>query len=139
MLFTDTAIWKTNPRKLNDNRCLYFMRTTITPFLLSLVLLSALSLRSWASTQEALQTSAVAGLDTLVAELVADRPADTNAYIQRLQAYLGSTGFEATVGLDNINASISLLKGDLNGRLNPLLSEFAEGSPRIKDIPQRTR
>ncbi len=49
---------------------------------------SAGSFRAGAPTQEALQTEVVAALDTLVAELVAERPADAAAYAERLRAYL---------------------------------------------------
>ncbi len=64
------------------------MRSTIALPLLLLALLAAQSCRSRAPTQEALQTAVVAALDTLVAELVAERPADPAAYTQRLRAYL---------------------------------------------------
>ncbi len=40
------------------------------------------------STQVALQTAVVAALDSLVADIVAERPADTAEYTERLQAYL---------------------------------------------------
>ena len=40
------------------------------------------------SSQEAVRATVVLALDTLVAELVADRPADATAYAERLQAYL---------------------------------------------------
>ena len=88
MLLTNTAIRKAKPRKLWDTRGLNPMHARITLFLLPFVLLTVPSLRSSAFTQEALQNAAVAALDTLVAELVADRPADAAAYIRRLQAYL---------------------------------------------------
>ena len=41
-----------------------------------------------ASDEEASRTVVDAALDTLVAELVADRPADAAMYAERLQAYL---------------------------------------------------
>ena len=41
-----------------------------------------------APTQESLQAEVAAALDTLVAELVAERPADAAAYAERLRAYL---------------------------------------------------
>ena len=64
------------------------MRAAVTLSLLSLALLTAQSCRSGAPTQEVQQTAVVAALDTLVAELVAERPADAAAYAQRLRAYL---------------------------------------------------
>ena len=64
------------------------MRATITLCLLLLALLTAQSCHGGVPTQEVLQTAVVAALDTLVAELVEERPADAAAYAQRLQAYL---------------------------------------------------
>ena len=64
------------------------MRVTITPSLLLLAVLTAQSCRGGAPTQEVLQTTVVAALDTLVAEFVEERPADAAAYAQRLRAYL---------------------------------------------------
>ena len=64
------------------------MRATITLCLLLLALLTAQSCRGGVPTQEVLQTAVVAALDTLVAELVEERPADAAAYAQRLRAYL---------------------------------------------------
>ena len=64
------------------------MRATITLSLLLLTLLTGQSGRSDAPNQQVLQAAVVASLDTLVAELVEERPADPAAYVQRLQAYL---------------------------------------------------
>ena len=66
------------------------MRDTIVGTLLLLPLLATQACRVGAPTQEALQAEAVAALDSLVAELVAERPADAAAYAERLQAYLES-------------------------------------------------
>ena len=64
------------------------MRSTIVWAVLLLTLVTTESIRADAPTQEALQTAVVAALDTLVAELVAERPAGAAAYTERLQAYL---------------------------------------------------
>ena len=64
------------------------MRVTITLSLLLLALVTTQACRVSPPTQEVLQTSVVAALDTLVAELVAERPADAAAYTERLRAYL---------------------------------------------------
>jgi sigma-B regulation protein RsbU (phosphoserine phosphatase) len=64
------------------------MRPTIAPTLLLLTLVTTQACRADAPTQEALQTAVVAALGTLVAELVAERPADAAAYTERLRAYL---------------------------------------------------
>ena len=120
MPLTDTATRKAKPRKLYDSCGWYLMRAAITLFLLPLVLLTAPSLRSGASTQEAPQTAAVAALDTLVAELVADRPADTAAYIQRLQAYLDA--HPAFYG-----SAVALLDEDGNVTTSPYVYRTADG------------
>ena len=66
------------------------MRTTITLSLLVIAILTTESCRNGAPelTQEVLQTTVVAALDSLVEELVAEQPTDTAAYALRLQAYL---------------------------------------------------
>ena len=64
------------------------MRTPIFLFLTLLALVTTQACSDSASKQEAPRTAVVAALDTLVAELVADRPADAAAYTERLQAYL---------------------------------------------------
>ena len=66
------------------------MRTTLTLSILFLVFLTAQSCRDGTPepTLENRQTAVVAALDALVAELVAERPADAAAYTRRLQAYL---------------------------------------------------
>ena len=64
------------------------MRPKIALTLLLLTLVTTQACRAGAPTQEALQTAVVAALDTLVAELVAERPADAAAYAERLRAYL---------------------------------------------------
>ena len=64
------------------------MRSTIVWAVLLLTLVTTESIRADAPTQEALQTAVVAALDTLVAELVAERPAGAAAYTERLQAFL---------------------------------------------------
>ena len=64
------------------------MRPTIALSLLLLALVTTQACRAGAPTQEVLQTAVVAALDTLVAELVAERPADAAAYTERLRAYL---------------------------------------------------
>ena len=62
------------------------MRAPIFLFLTLLALVTTQACSDSPSKQEASRTAVVAALDTLVAELVADRPAD--AYTERLQAYL---------------------------------------------------
>lgn len=42
------------------------------------------------SSQEAVKATVESALDMFLADLVADRPADTTAYAERLQAYLGA-------------------------------------------------
>lgn len=66
------------------------MRTTLTLSILFLAVLAAQSCRNDApeSAKEDLQTAVVAALDSLVADLVAERPADADAYTTRLRAYL---------------------------------------------------
>ena len=66
------------------------MRPTIARTLPLLTLVATLACGADAPTQEALQTEVAAALDSLVAELVAERPADAAAYAERLQAYLES-------------------------------------------------
>ena len=65
------------------------IRAAIVLFLLlpALVTTQACSV-STPPTQEALQTAVVAALDTLVTELVAERPVNAAAYTERLRAYL---------------------------------------------------
>ena len=64
------------------------MRATITLSLLLLALVTTPGCGASAPSQEVLQTAVVTALDTLVAELVTDRPADVAAYMERLRAYL---------------------------------------------------
>ena len=64
------------------------MRTPIALFLTMLALVTTQACSDSAFNQEASRTAVVAALDTLVAELAADRPADAAAYAERLQAYL---------------------------------------------------
>ena len=63
------------------------VRTTI-PLLLLLLAVVTTQACSPAPTQEALRAEVVAALDTLAAELAAERPADAAAYTERLRAYL---------------------------------------------------
>ena len=56
--------------------------------LLLLAFLTAQGCSPSAPTQEDLKTAVVDALDTLVAELVVERPADPAAYTERLRAYL---------------------------------------------------
>ena len=63
------------------------MRPTIAGTLLLLTLVATQACRVGAPTQETLQTEVAAALDTLVAELVAERPADAAAYAGRLPEY----------------------------------------------------
>lgn len=56
--------------------------------LLPLCLGAAQGCRSGSPTQEELKTEAAAALDSLVAELTAERPVDAAAYTERLRAYL---------------------------------------------------
>ncbi len=66
------------------------MRTKFTLSILLLAFLTAQSCRDGTPepTREDRKTAVVAALDALVAELVAERPADAAAYTLRLQAYL---------------------------------------------------
>ena len=64
------------------------MRATIALSLLLLALVTTQACGASAPTQEVMQTAVVTALDTLVAELVAERPADAAAYTERLRAYL---------------------------------------------------
>ena len=64
------------------------MRPTIALALLLLALVTTQACRAGAPTPDALQTSVVTALDTLVAELVAGRPADVAAYTECLRSYL---------------------------------------------------
>ena len=73
------SLWE-NKRKI--------VRATITLSPLLLALLTAQPGRSDAPGQEVLKTAVVAALDTLVTDLVEERPAEAWAYAQRLQAYL---------------------------------------------------
>jgi len=76
------------------------MRTTLTLSILFLAILTAQSCRNGTPepTREDRQAAVVAALDSLVAELVAERPADTVAYTRRLQAYLDCPYFDAGGG-----------------------------------------
>ena len=66
------------------------MRATITLSIMFFAVLTTQSCRNEAPepTQEVIQAEVVAALDSLAAELVAERPTDTAAYALRLQAYL---------------------------------------------------
>ncbi len=64
------------------------MRALIALFLTILALVTTQACSDSASNQEASRTAVVAALDTLVAELAADRPAHAAAYAESLQAYL---------------------------------------------------
>ena len=64
------------------------MRSTISPALLLLALVATQACRPDEPAQEALQAAVVAALDSLVADLTAERPADADAYAERLRAYL---------------------------------------------------
>ena len=64
------------------------MRPAIAVALLLLTLVTTQACRTSVPAQEALQTAVVAALDSLVADLVAERPADAAAYAERLRAYL---------------------------------------------------
>ncbi len=63
------------------------VRATI-PLLLLLLAVVTTQACSPAPTQKGLQDEVVAALDTLAAELAAERPADAAAYTERLRAYL---------------------------------------------------
>ena len=63
------------------------MRATFA-LLLLLLAVATTQACSPAPTQEGLQDEVVAALDTLAADLAAERPADATAYTERLQAYL---------------------------------------------------
>ena len=64
------------------------MRPTIALTLPLLTLVATQACRAGAPTQEALRTAVVAALDSLVAELVVERPVDAAAYTERLRDYL---------------------------------------------------
>ena len=68
------------------------VRHNVRPAIVLIVLLlgigAAQGCRSSAPPQEELKTQAAAALDSLVAELTAERPIDAAAYVERLQAYL---------------------------------------------------
>ena len=64
------------------------MRVPIALFLALLAVVTAQACSDTAPNQEATRDAVVAALDTLVAELEADRPADAAAYAEHLQAYL---------------------------------------------------
>ena len=63
------------------------MGTRIAALLL-LALVTTLACNTSAPTQEALQAEVVSALDTLAAELAAERPTEAAAYTERLRAYL---------------------------------------------------
>lgn len=64
------------------------IRPTIAPTLLLLALATTQACRVDAPTEEALRTAVAGALDSLVAEIVAERPADADGYAERLQGYL---------------------------------------------------
>ena len=64
------------------------MRAPIVLLLTLLALVTTQACSDRASNEEASRTAVVAALDTLAADLAADRPADAAVYTQRLQAYL---------------------------------------------------
>ena len=63
------------------------LRVAITSLLL-LSLVTTLGCDTGGPTQEELQAEVVSALDALAGELAAERPADANAYMERLRAYL---------------------------------------------------
>ena len=63
-------------------------RVPIALLLALLAVVTAQACSDTAPNQEATRDAVVAALDTLVAELEADRPADAAAYAEHLQAYL---------------------------------------------------
>ena len=64
------------------------MRSTIFPALLLLALVTTVACGPNEPARNSLQATVVAALDSLVAELVAERPADADAYAERLRVYL---------------------------------------------------
>ena len=64
------------------------MRAPIAVFLTLLALVATQACTDSPSNQEASRSAVVAALDTLVSELVENRPADAAAHTERLQAYL---------------------------------------------------
>ena len=73
-------------RRMNNKKIT--TRAPIVLLLSFLALANTLGCTDSASDEEALRTAVVTALDSLSAELVADRPADGAAYATRLQAYL---------------------------------------------------
>ena len=63
------------------------LRVAITSLLL-LSLVTTLGCDTGGPTQEELQAEVVSALDALAGELAAERPADADAYMERLRAYL---------------------------------------------------
>ena len=85
------AIRRINWRRAMWRQALGIMTLAVTLILSATTWAADLDLpkcRAGATTQEALQTAVVAALDTLVAELVAERTAGASAYAERLRAYL---------------------------------------------------
>ena len=88
------------------------MRSPLALLLTLLALLALVTTQACSdsvSNQQASRATVAAALDTLVAELAADRLADAAAYAERLQAYLAHPGFfgSAAALLDRSGAVIA--------------------------------
>ena len=97
------------------------MRSTIAfGLLLALALLTAQGCGPSEPDEEDLRTAAAAALDSLVAELAADRPADAAAYQERLRRYLEAhTEF--------YGAAAALLAEDGRVTASPYVHRTADG------------
>ena len=103
------------------------MPSTITLALLLLVLATTQACRPGEPAQEA-QPAVVAAVDSLVAQLVADRPADAAAYSERLRAYL-----QAHPGFYGVAAALLDESGTVTA--SPYVHRTADGY-RTLDLAQ---
>lgn len=104
------------------------MRSTITLALVLLAVATTSACRPGEPAQEDLQTAVAAALDSLVAELEADRPADAAAYAERLRVYLEA--HPAFYG-----AASALLQEDTTVTASPYVHRAADGY-RTLDLVQ---
>ena len=96
------------------------MRSTIFPSLLLLALITTQACLANEPARNALQAAVVVALDSLVAELVEERPADADVYAERLRAYL-----EAHPGF--YGAAAALLDEAGTVTTSPYVHRTAEG------------
>ena len=96
------------------------MRSTIYLALVLLAFATVQACRPGETAQEDVQTAVVVALNSLVAELAADRPADAAAYTERLRAYL-----EAHPAFYGAAAALLDEAGDVTAALTSIVPPMA--------------